>query len=124
MPRRGSRAQLLRDIAAREAALMSSYEDGWEVSPEDARKLYEHYSTEQLRELAEREDIEPEPRGRPSSFHRQRLDVELVRAVEKVMRFHRLTVTAACNALAARKPFRRRRSSGRGRALWRNCQTY
>jgi hypothetical protein len=106
MPRRGSRAQLLRDIAASRAALLSSYEDGWEVSPEDARKLYEHYSTEQLRELARREEVEPEPRGRPSSFGRHLTNMELVRAVEKVMRFHRLSVTAACNALAVGKRLR------------------
>jgi len=104
MPRRGSRAQLLRDIAAWESRFLRDDEAYLDWLLEE----YKQYSTEQLRELAEREGIEPQPRGRPNKHVRYQLkeDRDLVRAVEALMRFHGVSVVAACRAFAARKHLR------------------
>ena len=115
MPRRGSRAQLLRDILAFEVDDPSDLDGEYgAVYREALLEKYKHCSVEQLQELTERNEIKPASRGRPANYGRHLANMELVRAVEAVMRFHGLSVTDACDVLAA--AHKRRRGKAR-RAL-------
>src|SRR5262249_51749379 len=69
MPRRGSRAQLLRDIYKWEARILSGSRDE-QVDPEDLVGSYDHLSTKELREFVKREEITPARSGAPSKLAR------------------------------------------------------
>jgi hypothetical protein len=106
MPRRGSRAQFLRDIVARDMEELSEVVDE-EVHPEDVRpggrweefyssrwKKLSQLSTEELTQLASGAGIESNNVGRP------RLMADHVVQIERLMRVTGRGVSDACRWLA------------------------
>jgi hypothetical protein len=110
MPRRGSRAQLLRDIHKWEARILSGFRDE-QVDPEDLVGSYDNLSTEELREFVKREEITPARRGAPSKAARGTRnlveDRVLIQKVDKLM-VTGLSERSACRTLAAQFTRRRR----------------
>lgn len=103
MPRRGSRAQLLRDIYKWEARILSGSRDE-QVDPEDLVGSYDHLSTKELREFVKREEITPARSGAPSKLARGTRnlvgDRVLVQKVDKLIATG-LSERSACRTLAA-----------------------
>jgi hypothetical protein len=114
MPRRGSKAQLVRDMLAWEAECLNCATDSegdlifspTEIKLELAalRTKYSRYRVDKLERLAAERGIKPQSKGRPPKelMGYTFKDSQLVLKVKDIMKRRRLSVRSACYSLAPR----------------------
>jgi hypothetical protein len=102
MPRRDSRARLIHQLADHEAFILAETHSQF-FRPAALYDNYRHFTHDQLKKMAA--GMRPRARGRPEKWTKLFDDGKLTSRVKNVVRNHRLTISAACRAIAAQGDF-------------------